>query len=43
LSILAEINAVFNGRSGGMLKHRQASIHAVDVTLEQARELRMIS
>ncbi|MCF7530739.1 XdhC family protein [Pseudomonas petrae] len=43
LSILSEINAVFNGRSGGMLKHRQASIHAVDVTLEQARELRMIS
>ncbi|HEX8590198.1 XdhC family protein [Pseudomonas sp.] len=43
LSILSEINAVFNGRSGGMLKHRQASIHAVEVTLEQARELRMIS
>jgi xanthine/CO dehydrogenase XdhC/CoxF family maturation factor len=43
LSILSEINAVFNGRSGSMLKHRQASIHAVDVTLEQARELRMIS
>jgi xanthine/CO dehydrogenase XdhC/CoxF family maturation factor len=43
LSILSEINAVFNGRSGGMLKHRQASIHAVDVTLQQARELRMIS
>ena len=43
LSILSEINAVFNGRSGAMLKHRQASIHAVDVTLEQARELRMIS
>jgi xanthine/CO dehydrogenase XdhC/CoxF family maturation factor len=47
LSILAEANAVFNGRDGGMLKHRQASIHAVDVTLdrtlEQTRELRMIS
>jgi len=47
LSILAEANAVFNGRDGGMLKHRQASIHAVDVTLdrtlEKTRELRMIS
>jgi xanthine dehydrogenase accessory factor len=47
LSILAEANAVFNGRNGGMLKHRQASIHAVDVTLDhaldQTRELRMIS
>lgn len=43
LSILSEINAVFNGRSGGMLKYRHASIHAVEVTLEQARELRMIS
>lgn len=30
LSILAEINAVFNQRQGAMLKHRQASIHAAD-------------
>jgi xanthine/CO dehydrogenase XdhC/CoxF family maturation factor len=42
LSILSEINAVFNGRNGGMLKHRQASIHAVEVKLEQAPELKMI-
>jgi xanthine/CO dehydrogenase XdhC/CoxF family maturation factor len=42
LSILSEINAVFNGRNGGMLKHRQASIHAVDVTLEQEPRLKMI-
>lgn len=34
LSILSEVNAVFNGRAGGMLKHRQASIHAADVTLD---------
>ena len=42
LSILSEINAVFNGRTGAMLKHREASIHAVDVKLEQAPGLRMI-
>jgi xanthine/CO dehydrogenase XdhC/CoxF family maturation factor len=33
LSILAEINAVLNQRQGGMLKHRQASIHAADVLM----------
>ncbi len=33
LSILAEINAVLNRRSGGMLKHREASIHAADVMM----------
>jgi xanthine/CO dehydrogenase XdhC/CoxF family maturation factor len=42
LSMLSEINAVFNGRNGGMLKHREASIHAVDVKLEQEPGLRMI-
>jgi len=42
LSILSEINAVFNGRDGGMLKHREASIHAVDVTFEQEPGLQMI-
>ena len=42
LSILAEINAVFNGRNGGMLKYREASIHAVDVKLEHEAGLRMI-
>jgi xanthine/CO dehydrogenase XdhC/CoxF family maturation factor len=42
LSILSEINAVFNGRAGAMLKHREASIHAVDVKLEQEPGLRMI-
>ncbi len=42
LSILSEINAVFNGRTGAMLKHRQASIHAVDVQLEQEPGARMI-
>jgi xanthine/CO dehydrogenase XdhC/CoxF family maturation factor len=33
LSILAEINAVLNQRNGGMLKHREASIHAADVMM----------
>jgi len=33
LSILAEINAVLNQRQGGMLKHREASIHAADVIM----------
>lgn len=33
LSILAEINAVLNQRQGGMLRHRQASIHAADVMM----------
>ncbi len=33
LSILAEINAVLNQRQGGMLRHRQASIHAADVIM----------
>jgi len=42
LSILSEINAVFNGRSGAMLKHRQASIHAVDTKMQQEPELKMI-
>lgn len=42
LSILSEINAVFNGRNGSMLKFREASIHAVDVKLEQEAGLRMI-
>ncbi|WP_110951850.1 XdhC family protein [Pseudomonas bohemica] len=49
LSILSEINAVFNGRNGSMLKFREASIHAVeasihavDVKLEQQAGLRMI-
>lgn len=42
LSILAEINAVFNGRNGGKLKFREASIHAVDIQFEQAAGLRMI-
>jgi len=43
LSILSEVNAVFNGRAGGMLKHRQASIHAVDVTLDaQEPRVKMI-
>ncbi|MFJ3487241.1 XdhC family protein [Pseudomonas sp. NPDC090202] len=42
LSILAEINAVFNDREGGMLRHRQASIHAVDPRMAQAPGLRMI-
>ncbi|TDV63413.1 XdhC family protein [Pseudomonas sp. LP_7_YM] len=42
LSILAEINAVINGRNGSMLKFREASIHAVDVKFEQAAGLRMI-
>lgn len=42
LSILSEVNAVFNGRNGGMLKHREASIHAVDVKLAQQTALRMI-
>lgn len=42
LSILSEINAVFNGRAGAMLKHREASIHAVDMKLDQAAGLRMI-
>jgi xanthine/CO dehydrogenase XdhC/CoxF family maturation factor len=42
LSILSEINAVFNGRAGAMLRHREASIHAVDVKLEQGPGLRMI-
>ncbi|MGH8415798.1 MAG: XdhC family protein [Pseudomonas sp.] len=42
LSMLAEINAVFNGRNGSMLKFREASIHAVDVKLDQEAGLRMI-
>ncbi|SEI99377.1 XdhC family protein [Pseudomonas sp. NFR16] len=43
LSILSEVNAVFNGRAGGMLKHRQASIHAVDVALDaQEHRVKMI-
>ena len=43
LSILSEVNAVFNGRAGGMLKHRQASIHAVGVTLDaQEPRVKMI-
>lgn len=42
LSMLAEIAAVFNGRNGSMLKFREASIHAVDVKLEQGSGLRMI-
>lgn len=42
LSILAEINAVFNGRDGSMLKHRQASIHAIDLKLAQKPGLKMI-
>ncbi len=42
LSILAEINAVFNGREGAMLRHRKASIHAVDLQLEQAPGLSMM-
>lgn len=33
LSILAEINAVLNQRQGGMLKYRQASIHAADALM----------
>jgi xanthine/CO dehydrogenase XdhC/CoxF family maturation factor len=33
LSILAEINAVLNQRQGGMLRHREASIHAADVVM----------
>ena len=39
LSILAEINAVLNQRQGGMLKHRQASIHAADVITPGEPEL----
>ena len=42
LSILAEVNAVFNGRDGSMLKHRQASIHAIDLKLAQKPGLKMI-
>lgn len=42
LSILAEINAVFNEREGGMLKHRQASIHAIDPQLARQPGLKMI-
>ncbi|WP_296262474.1 MULTISPECIES: XdhC family protein [unclassified Pseudomonas] len=42
LSILSEINAVFNGRNGSMLKFREASIHAVDVKIEQQAGLQMI-
>jgi xanthine dehydrogenase accessory factor len=39
LSILAEINAVLNQRQGGMLKYRQASIHAADALLPAELDL----
>lgn len=42
LSILAEINAVLNQRQGGMLKHREASIHAADVILPGESALQMM-
>jgi len=42
LSILAEINAVLNQRQGGMLKHREASIHAADVIMPGEPAMQMM-